>query len=137
VRRVLADQTELNGKAHIKDVHMFGAHEIQQPLGLFFGDGKDALDRLVGELEHVGSMMCSRVADALSAINDSCATNAQFGDLMQQPVTYRLMAVLPVLLGIERQLIAVHAAPPPRSGHRLIHSSSWMSQYRFVRRNMT
>ena len=56
------------------------------------------------------------MADAFGAIDYGRTTDTESVNLMQQPFAYGLVAVLPVLLCIERQLIAVHRGSPPPNG---------------------
>jgi hypothetical protein len=132
---VIADHSELDRKARIEDMNVFGAHDLQDVVGLVLCNSKNDLQRLIGEFQRVRRMMRTSVADAFGATDDGRTVDPKLANLVQQPFAYRLVAVLAVLLGIERQLIAVHHAPPGRAsrvpprevGHAMLQRASTLA----------
>src|SRR5579863_5809028 len=114
VALVIADYAELDRKACVENVHVFRSNDGQHALGLIFGHGENDLQRLVGKLENVRSVMGAGVPYALRDADDRCTANAEPARLVQKPFADGLMSVLAILLGVERQLTAVHD-PLPRA----------------------
>ena len=105
---VIADQSKFHRRTGIKHMHVFGSHRVHHPVGLVFRNGKDDLDGLIGEPEHVCGVMRPRMPRSLCTIDDRRTMNAQLLRFMKQPVRDGLVAVAAILFCIESELVAVH-----------------------------
>jgi len=81
-RDIIADDSELDGKARIEHVHVFGTHDIQNVIGLLLGNSKNDLQRLIGEFQHMRRMMRTRMTDAFGAADDGGAMNPKLANLV-------------------------------------------------------
>src|SRR5580698_3231473 len=77
---IIADDSELDGKARIEDMHVFGAHDIQDAFGLLLGQSKHDLQRLIGKFQRVCRVMRARVTNAVGAGDDARAMDTQFAN---------------------------------------------------------
>ena len=104
----LSQGAELDRRPDVEQMHAFRLLPIEQSPGFLFGHGHQHFERLVGEFEEVGGMDAAMMAEAFAGRNDRGAAQAHFTGQMHQPIGQGLAMVASVLLGKERDLVAVH-----------------------------